>query len=70
MFFGIEDTQPELYDPENRDNVEFDKFKGFEKSVKKLKTLFRILRTLTIFFFDSIVYGVMFKLTGKTLEED
>lgn len=50
MFFGIEDTQPELYDPENRDNVEFDKFKGFEKSVKKLKTLFIILRTLTIFF--------------------
>ena len=67
MFFGIEDTQPELYDPENRDNVEFDKFKGFEKSVKKFNTL-QNFKDSDNLFFDSKVYQVMFKLTGKTLE--
>ena len=29
MLFATEDTQPEFYDPGNRDNVEFDKFEGF-----------------------------------------
>lgn len=29
IFFGTEDTQPEFYDPGNRDNVEFDKFESF-----------------------------------------
>ena len=37
MFFGTEDTQPEFYDPKNRETVEFDKFEGFEKSVHKFK---------------------------------
>ena len=38
-FYGHEDQQPELYDPEDRKNVSFDKFKGFERSIKKfLKT--------------------------------
>ena len=48
MLFGNEDTQPELYDPEVRENVEFDKFDGFEKSVKNLRTPFKILKTVTI----------------------
>ena len=39
-FFGTEDTQPELFTPENREDVEFDKFDSFEKSVKKLKKFF------------------------------
>ena len=39
MFFGEDDTQPELYMPENRDNVEFDSFKGSEKSILALKIL-------------------------------
>ena len=38
MFFGTEDTQPEIFAPENREHVEFDKFEGFEKSVKKRYT--------------------------------
>ena len=37
LYFGEEDKQPELYGPENRDSIEFDKFSGFEKSVKKFK---------------------------------
>ena len=47
MFFGTEDTQPELFAPENREHVEFDKFEGFEKSVKKLRINFKILKTVT-----------------------
>ena len=33
-YFG-EDNQPELYDPEERDNVAFDFFKDFKKCVEK-----------------------------------
>ena len=68
MFFGNEDTQPEFYDPENRGNVEFDTFKGFGKSVKKFKDTLQNFKDSDNLFFDSKVYGVMFKLTGKTLE--
>ena len=32
MFFSIDDTQPELYAPENRERVAFDFFKGSELS--------------------------------------
>ena len=39
IFLGEDDTQPELYMPENRDNVEFDSFKGSEKSILALKIL-------------------------------
>ena len=31
------DAQPELYEPEDREQIEFGKFTGFEKSVKKFK---------------------------------
>ena len=33
-FYG-EDSQPELYAPEDRNSVTFDKFEGFENSIKK-----------------------------------
>ena len=36
VFFGTEDTQPELYAPEDRECVEFDEFGGFRKSVQKI----------------------------------
>ena len=50
-YFGAEDQQPELYGPENRDTIEFDKFSGFEKSVKKFKKKKKkILRTVIILF--------------------
>ena len=49
MFFGTEDIL-ELYAPENRESVEFDKFKGFEKSVNNLKIHFEILKTATTIF--------------------
>ena len=37
--FGTEDTQPELYNPKDREFVMLDKFKGFENSVKKFKDI-------------------------------
>ena len=70
MFFGAEDTQPELHDPEVRENVEFNKFDGFEKSVKKLKEMLQNFKNSDSPFFDSIVFHLMFKITeGKVLEK-
>ena len=70
MFFGTEDTQPELYAPENRENVEFDKSDGFGKSVKKFKNTLQSFENIDNSFFDSIVYGVMFRITeGKAALE-
>ena len=70
MFFGTEDQQPELYAPENSENVEFNKFVGFEKSVKKLKETLQNFDNTDNPFFDSIVFGLMFKITkGKVLEK-
>ena len=65
MFFGTEDTQPELFAPGNREYVEFDKFEGFEKSVKKFKDTLQNLKNSDNPFFDSILYGVMFKISEE-----
>ena len=71
IFFGTEDTQPELFVPENRECVEFDKFEGFEKSVKKFKETLQNFDNSNNPFFDSILFGVMFKISeGKILEKD
>ena len=70
MFFGTEDMQPELFAPENREDVEFDKFDGFEESVKKFKDTLQNFENTNNPFFDSIVYGVMFRITeGKVALE-
>ena len=70
MFFGPEDMQPELFAPENREDVEFDKFDGFEESVKKFKDTLQNFENTNNPFFDSIVYGVMFRITeGKVALE-
>ena len=71
MFFGTEDTQPELFAPEDRERVEFDKFEGFEKSVKKFKDTLQNFKNSGNPFFDSILYGIMFKISeGKILKKD
>ena len=70
MFFGTEDMQPELFAHENREDVEFDKFDGFEESVKKFKDTLQNFENTNNAFFDSIVYGVMFRITeGKVALE-
>ena len=57
MFFGTEDTQPELYNPKDRENVEFDKFDGFEKFVKKFKETLQNFKNSDNPFFDLITFG-------------
>ena len=51
-FYGYEDQQLELYAPEDRKHVLFffDKFKGFERSIKKFKKTLKILRIVKIGF--------------------
>ena len=71
MFFGTEDTQPELFAPENREYVEFYKFERFEKSFKKFKDRLQNFKNSDNPFFGSILYGVMFKISeGKILENN
>ena len=65
MLFGTEDTQPELYAPRSRENVEFDKFNSYEKIVKIFMNTFQKLLKQRQSFCDSIVYGLMY----KTMEE-
>ena len=70
MYFGEEDKQLELYDPENRQRVEFDKFPGFEKSVKKFLETLKNFDNSDNLFFDSIIYGFMHhKSDGKILDK-
>ena len=59
MYFGENDTQSELYIPEDRENVNFDNFTGFEKSVKKFYDSPRNFENSNKPFFDAIVYGIM-----------
>ena len=71
MFFGTEDQQPELYEPQNREDVEFDKFVGFEESIKKFKETLQSFENTDNPFFDSIVFGLMFKITeGNVLQNN
>lgn len=56
IYFG-EDEQPKLFASENRDNVTFDRFQGFEKSDEIFKKTLRFeifkktLQTLKIIYF-------------------
>ena len=62
MFFGTEDTQPELYNPQERETVEFGKFESYEKSVEKFMDTLTVFEKSGNLFFDSIVYGVIHRL--------
>ena len=66
MYFGEEDSQPELYIPEDRESVHFENFSGFEKSIKKFYNLLKNFENIDHPFFDSIAYGLMHKVAeGK-----
>ena len=69
MFFGTEDTQPELFAPENREHVDLISLKDL-KNLSKKDTL-QNFKNSNNPFFDLILYGVMFKISeGKILEKD
>ena len=69
-FFGIEDTQPELYNPMNREFVTFDKFRRFESSVQKFKKTLKNFKNSDNSFSDAVIYGIIFyKTDGKIPEK-
>ena len=71
LYFGQEDTQPKLYDHDNRDFVNFYQFVSFEKSVKKFKEALKNLDYSENSFFDAIIYGAMFyKSDGKVIDNN
>ena len=67
-YFG-EDDLPELFDPENREEVEFDLFeKNQSKSSKFKNTLLQFEKVDNPFFY-SIIYGLLYnKLNGKNIK--
>ena len=70
-FYGHEDQQPELYAPEDREHVSFDKFEGFEKSVEKFKKTLRNFKDSENQLFDAVIYGVMFnKCNGEQFPKE
>ena len=63
-YFGEEDTHLELCVPKNRDDLEFDKFSGFEKSAKKLKAILKNFKEESNNpFFDAIIFDLMTYMT-------
>ena len=58
-FYGHEDQQPELYAPEDRKHVCFDKFKSFERSIKKFKKTLKNFKDGKNQLFDAVIYGIM-----------
>ena len=69
-YFGEEDIQPKLYDPEDRNFVDFDEFDGFEKSVKKFKCALENFKDSENSFFHDLIYSLMFcKSEGKIVDK-
>ena len=63
-YFGEEDTHLELCVLKNRDDLEFDKFSGFEKSAKKLKAILKNFKEESNNpFFDAIIFDLMTYMT-------
>ena len=67
MYSGEDDTQPEFYIPEDRENVNFDNFTGFEKSVKKFYNSLLNFENTGNPFFDAIVYSLMHTVAEKKI---
>ena len=66
MFFRKDDTQSELYAPENREMVDFDFFRGRKNLPVILKTFQNFDGEGGNSFFDSVIYGLMSrKIEGK-----
>ena len=58
-FYGHEDQQPELYFPEDRESISFDKFEGFEKHIVKFKKTLKNFEGSENQLFDAVIYGIM-----------
>ena len=67
MYFGEEDPQPELYATEGTDNVKFDDFNGFEKSINKFYNTLKNFEYSDNQLFDAILYGLIYKYLERNL---
>ena len=63
-FYGHEDQQPELYTPEDKESVSFDKFEGFEKSIQKFKKPLKNLQGSQNQLSGAVIYGIMHHGSG------
>ena len=63
-YFG-NDSQPELYAPEVRDNVEFYFFENYEKSAEKIKKTLLCFENIENHLFYAVIYSLMYKKTEK-----
>ena len=59
-FYDHGDQQPELYTPEDRESISFDKFEGSEKSIKKFKKTLKKFDGGRNQLFDAVIYGIMY----------
>ena len=58
-YFG-DDEQPELFAPENRNEVTFDRFERFEKSFETFKRTLNNFTDRENYLFNSVIHGLMF----------
>ena len=58
-YFG-DDEQPELFAPENRNEVTFDRFERFEKSFETFKRTLNNFPDSENYLFNSVIHGLMF----------
>ena len=68
-YFG-EDDMPELFDPEDREQVDFDLFDSFsDRSMKFRESLLRFSNDIENQFFYAVIYGLMhLKLKGMDVK--
>ena len=69
IFFG-EDFQPELFVPEDRESVDFDKVQGFEKYAQNFKDTLLTFDNVENYLLHSVVYGLMFEVDNRETKFD
>ena len=63
-YFG-DDEQPELFPPENREHVTFDRFEGFERAASIFRNTLVNFSNIKNYLFNSVIYGLMYYKTDK-----
>ena len=67
-YFG-EDNMPELFDPEEREDVTFDSFESDSDKATKFKQSLVYFSNVENHFFYAVVYGILFdKLKGQVVK--
>ena len=69
IFFG-EDSQPELFVPEDRESVDFDKVQSFEKHAQSFKDTLLKFDNVENYLLHSVVYGLMFEVDNRETKFD